>query len=175
MGYHVAMKSLVSIIFLPLCLYAGGPLLGVLKNVEDNRFTEFGIKEYSYRCQPYGVLTLEELVEKSGPQSRCRESVEKFYAVEPLSRHFAQRLLKREQLYHIEPKEKGCVLYAKGMRSYSELLLAEGLAVRKPLFNDEEWLYRFKQAQKKAKYEKKGLWNERIWIDCVASLYAVEE
>ena len=169
------MKSLVSMLFLLLCLYAEGPLLGVLKNVEGNRFTEFGINGFSYRCQPYGVLTLEELVEKSGPRSRCRESVETFYAVDPLSRHFAQSVLKREQLYRIEPKEKGCILYAKGMRSYAELLLSQGLAVHEPLFNDEEWLYRFQQAQKKAKYEKKGLWNERIWIDCVASLYADEE
>ena len=73
-------------------------------------------------------------------------------------------------MYHIEFKDKKCVVYAKGQMSLSEILLKEGLAVNEPRFKDEEFKYLFDKAQIRAKTLKKGLWSENLLKDCVSEL-----
>lgn len=169
------MKSLAGLLFLLSVLQAAGPTLGMVQNIHSNRYIEFSLGKLSYTTQPYGVLTLEELAFHSVMPSECREHIADYYRRYPLKRHFAQKYLKIGQLYHIQPRHKSAIIYASGMSSYGELLLAEGLAMREPLLMDKEWAYRFRKIQKVARLEKRGLWAENIWIDCVASLYKDEE
>jgi len=74
-------------------------------------------------------------------------------------------------MYHVEFKEKGCVIYVQGKKTLSEVLLEEGLAVSQPSFQDEEYNYSFLKLQQRAKSNKKGLWGEDILKSCVDSLY----
>lgn len=154
--------------------YAEQPLLGVLEKIESNRYLTFSLNQKNYQCQPYGILTLDELLQESSLESRCKEVVTRLYRQDPRIRHFGQLSLKRFQQYHVEPKGARCTVYASGSRSYAQMLLREGLGMRKPLLFDELWLFRWKQAQKRARNEKLGLWKNKIWIECITGLYAGE-
>lgn len=158
-----------------LSLHAAEPILGMLESIESNRYLTFSIGNQPYRCQPYGVLTLEELLAGSTLDSRCKEVVSNLYRKNPHLKGYGAKNLKRFQRYHIEPKQERCTVYAQGTRSYAEKLLRSGLAMRKPLLYDELWLFRWKRAQKRARNGELGLWKDKIWIDCVSGLYAEEE
>lgn len=165
-------QILLFLIFLTLVLDAKEPLLGILTSVNSNKNQSFNISKYDLTCQPYGVLTLERLYDISDDNLVCKQMIRSIYAKNPDLKYFAQRLLKVQQRYHIMPKEKGeCILYAKGQMTLSELLLAKGLALLKPLFEDEEFRDDFNVAQRKARLEKRGLWMEDIFEICAAKLY----
>ena len=152
-------------------LNAREPFVAVLFNVVSNETQLFNSGGYDFCCKPYGILTLETLHSNSKSGSLCQKKIEIFYKKNPDLKYFTYKILNYKQRYHIEFKDKKCVLYAKGEVSLSELLLKEGLAVQKPLFKDEEFGYIFFQAQQKAKFEKKGLWNDKILESCMKELY----
>lgn len=165
-------EILITLILLTLALDAKEPLLGILTSTTSNEIQSFNISKYDLKCTPYAVLTLERLYEISENNLVCREKIRSIYAKDPELRYFAQRLLKVQQRYHIVPKERGeCVLYAKGQMTLSELLLAKGLALVRPLFEDEEFRDDFNAAQRRARAEKRGLWQEEIFDICAAKLY----
>ena len=165
-------QILLFLILFTFVLDAKEPLLGILTSVNSNQSQSFNISKYNLACQPYGVLTLERLYEVSHDNLVCKQMIRSIYAKNPELKYFAQRLLEVQQRYHIVPKEKGeCILYAKGQMTLSELLLANGLALLKPLFDDAEFKDDFNMAQRKARLEKKGLWMEDILEICVAKLY----
>ncbi|MCK9492237.1 MAG: thermonuclease family protein [Sulfurimonas sp.] len=165
-------KIFITLILLSLSLNAKEPLLGILTSVNSNEIQSFNISKCDLTCRPYGVLTLERLYEISEDNSVCREKIRSIYAKDPNLKHFAQRLLEVQQRYHIRPKEKGeCVLYAKGQLTLSELLLAKGLALVKPLFDDKEFRDDFSVAERRARLDKRGLWMEEIFEICAAKLY----
>ncbi|MDD3835982.1 MAG: thermonuclease family protein [Sulfurimonas sp.] len=171
---HMLKKTqiLLSSLLLSFTLDAKEPLLGILTSVHSNETQSFNISKFNLTCNPYGVLTLERLYEISEDNTVCKEMIINIYAKYPDLRYFAQRLLKVQQRYHIRPKERGeCVLYAKGQMTLSELLLAKGLAIVRPLFDDEEFKDDFNRAQRRARLDKKGLWAEDIFEICAAKLY----
>ncbi|WP_321778045.1 thermonuclease family protein [Sulfurimonas sp.] len=146
-------------------------ILARLENIISNEKQKFGLDNYTFKCNLYGVLALETLYNKSKTNSLCQKSIDAFYKKYPKKKYFTYNILKYKQLYHIENKKTGCVIYAKGQVTLAELLLNEGLAIKKPIFKDEEFEYYYTAAQKKAKMQKKGLWNEDIFTSCVAELY----
>lgn len=167
---------LFSSLLLTISLDAREPILAILTSANSNETQSFNISNFNLTCKPYGILTIERLYaisdEKSDEGLICREKIKSIYIKNPNLQYFAQLLLKRQQRYHIVPKKEGeCVLYAKGQMTLSELLLAEGLALVKPLFNDEEFKDDFNAAQRKARLNKKGLWAEEIYEMCAAKLY----
>ena len=141
-------------------LIAEKPLLGTLTGIENNRYLHFRIEQTSYRCQPYGVETLDELLQNNLLAGECREAIKSFYRADPQAYYFAQNRFKKYQRYHLEIRKESCIIYAMGMRSYAELLLEEGLALQKPSVNDEIWQYRFSRAQERGRSGKKGAWSE---------------
>ena len=114
--------------FMNVLLSAKEPTVVILDNVISNEVQEFRIGEYSFRCIPYGVLSLERLYSNSKLTSRCQKSIYDFYKKYPDLKYYAQRILKREQMYHVEFKNQECILYASGEKTFSELLLENGLA-----------------------------------------------
>ncbi|WP_424565599.1 thermonuclease family protein [Sulfurimonas sp.] len=136
----------------------------------SNEKQKFGIENYTFECQAYGVLALETLYYKSKRNSICQKSIDAFYKRYPKKEYFVNFILKDKQLYHIQNKEDGCVVYAKGQITLSELLLKEGLAIKKPIFKDEEFQDYYTAAQRKAKMQKKGLWGTNIFTSCVPEL-----
>lgn len=157
-------------IFLAHSLSAKEPTMAILTNIITNSTQKFNIGNYNFYCEPYGVISLEKLYARSAPESKCRESIVGFYNRHPDLKYFTQEVMKVMQMYHLEFKEKQCIIYARGQKTLSELLLENGLALIKPNFDDEEFRYLFYKAQLNAKISKSGMWSEQIDKDCVSEL-----
>jgi hypothetical protein len=158
-------------IFLNASLSAKEPMLARFEYLVSNNIQVFAIKNYMFECKAYGILSLEDLYRKSKQNSLCKKSIENFYIDNPISKEYIQRVLKYKQLYHFETKNNQCIVYAKGEVSISEKLLRNGVAVLKPSCKAEEFEWSFISAQRKAKMQKKGLWGENIFNDCIDVLY----
>ena len=152
-------------------VYAKEPIVAILDNIPSNAYQEFHIKNYAFSCSTYGVVPIEKLYLNATLNSTCQKKISDFYKTDPNSKYFAQRVLKVQQQYHLEFKEGECTLYALGQKTFSELLLENGLAIIKPLFRDDEFKYLFNQAQKRAKANKKGMWKDNVIKSCIAELY----
>jgi len=157
------------VVFIPV-LYSNEPLLAFFDNSSSNDTQTYSVDGYNFSCSAYGVVTLERLYENATENSVCRDEIDTFYKKHPKSRYYIQSLLKYKQLYHLEIKGSKCVVYLGSQNSISELLLSKGLAILKPLFNDEEFKGGFSMAQKRAKIEKRGLWSKNIYKDCIKEL-----
>lgn len=151
-------------------LYTSEPILAILYNVNSNDTQNLNIGNYSFYCSPYGVTSLEILHKRSKSDSLCKKSIDVFYNKNPNLKYFTNNALHLKQSYHISFKQNKCLLYARGEVSLSELLLKNGLAVLEPKFKDEEFVYRFKESELEAKFEKKGLWDTDIHKNCISEL-----
>lgn len=168
------MRRLVYFIFVTFVmqtsLYAKEPTMAILLDITTNSIQRFNIGQYNFYCTTYGVITLDKLYENSKIDSKCKKSINNFYKKNPNLEYFTLELLKVRQMYHLEFKDKECIIYAKGQRTLSEILLLEGLAINKPMFKDEEFKFLFERAQKNAKLLEKGIWGEKVLKDCIAEL-----
>ncbi|MBU0720443.1 thermonuclease family protein [bacterium] len=142
-----------------------------LSAVLSNETQKFNVNDFSFYCKPYGVIALEELYGTSQSGSTCRESINKLYTKKPFLKDYSAKHLKIKQRYHLEFRDKKCILYAKGEISLSELLLKNGLALMRPHFKDKEFYYLFKKAELEAKLNKLGMWNENIDTKCITAIY----
>ena len=147
------------------------PFLPILKSTFSNEVQKFGEGSYTFECTPYGVLTLEKLYNSTKLSSICKKTIKEFYSKNQMLKEYTNNLLEYQQQYHVEIKDKGCVVYAKGQMTLSELLLKEGLGVMQPTFKDKEFENYFILAQRRAKMEKKGLWNTQIFTNCIEEFY----
>ncbi len=152
-------------------LNAKEPTLVLLDSVLSNGVQKFTLGNYNFYSQVYGVLTLESLYENASLNENCKKSLKTFYKKNPMLEHFSSHILKVTQMYHIDFKNAYSVLYVRGEKTLAELLLEKGLAVVKPLFNDDEFIYTYNKAQLSAKVSKKGIWQESTIIQCVNALY----
>lgn len=76
--------------------------------------------------------------------------------------------------YHLEFVKEECLLFASGEVTLSELLLREGLAVLDPKLKDEEYTYLYKNAQKIARFERRGIWEEVRMEECLTPFFKEE-
>ncbi len=155
--------------------YAKEPTLAILRSVYTNEFQRFSIGMYEFTCRPYGVVTLEELYAKEELDPACKKSVIEYYIENPMDKYVSENLLKNRQMYHIEPIDKRCILYARGKSTLSEILVKKGLAVVKPKLENEEFFHRLVQTQKYAQDKKNGLFKDDKLIECIAELYKDED
>ena len=92
----------------------------------------------------------------------------------PKLKYFSQNLFNTRQNYHIEFKEQKCLIYLKGEKTLSELLLEEGLAINRSNFADDEFKHIFINAQNRAKSLEKGIYkNSNLKKSCIVELYKV--
>ena len=148
-------------------LNAKEPIMAILKNINSNDIQHFTLQNYSFYCQPYGVVTLEDIYRSSKASDICKQKVIKFYIKNPKSKYFSQTLLKLFQMYHVEFKDEKCILYANGRKTLSEALIENGLAVKKPYLKDEIFKYIFDEAQRRASYHKRGLFKDEVLKNCM--------
>ena len=152
-------------------LQASEPTLAILNSVHSNELQKFKIGQNSFYCKPYAITTIDKLYAKSAQNSLCRSSIEKFYLQNPDAQYFTLNLLKVKQMYHVEFKNTECILFAKGEKTLSELLLENGLALLQINFQDKEYGAIYKKSQNRARLLKRGLWKENIKRECVVELY----
>ena len=161
-------SNLFIIIFLVLSLDAKEPTMAILKNVYANDFQQFTYHNYSFLCKPYGIVSLEDIYKSPTSSTVCKKKVIEFYIKNPNSEYFAQKLLKVSQMYHVDvQKDLTCLIFANGMRTLSEELIRNGLAIKKPYMKDEIYKYKFDLAQKKARYHKTGLYKDPVLKNCM--------
>lgn len=157
--------SVAAVLGMTIPLY-GEITIGLVKSVKSNAEVRLLHRNATFVCEPLGVIPLEKMPAAAPVREGCRNAIEQWYRSHPSQRDFAARHLQVEQGYRFERSLKGCVLYANGPESYSEMLLARGLAVVDPSFDDKEWNSRLARAQKGAERDKNGLHETAIREAC---------
>ncbi len=157
-------------IFMLCPLNAKEPVLATLEAVVSNNIQKFRIKNYSFYCEAYGVISLNEIGHKNISNSICLANLEKLYKKTLDLKYYSQKILKVNQQYSIEFKKNGCVVYAKGQKTLSEILLEKGLSVAESRFKDREFVSLFHKAELRAKISQTGLWSENIRGKCLLDL-----
>jgi hypothetical protein len=157
-------------IFFFTALNAKEPTLAILKNVYTNNIQKFSISQYNYICKAYGIVSIDDLYSKSIQNDICKKSIEDFYSKNYTKMFYTQHILHLEQMYHIEFRDKECILHAQGEKTLSEILLYEGLAIKKINFRDEIYKERFINAQDNARKSRRGLWKTTLYKNCFPEL-----
>jgi hypothetical protein len=161
--------------FSPLLIIAKEPFYAEVVNLIANDMQEFSYGNIQFICKPYGVITIDEIYRDVNSEPFCRESIRKFYAKHADLKYFTNSKMKIYQLYSLDiKKDSRCTVNIAGKKTLSEVLIEQGLAVKKPLLDDREYENYFFAAEKKAKDNKKGLWSSNIAKDCAKHLYTVE-
>lgn len=141
--------------------------LGHMRGIENNSAMTLLDNNKAVRCEPHGIKTLEWLIRDAPSPAQCQKSVDAFYYAHPHERLYASEHLHLYQRYHYEKNDKGCVLYANGPESYSEMLLKEGLAIVDEKYNNREWNERLKRAFLRGQKNKKGIHDTDILEKCI--------
>ncbi len=160
-------KFIFIVLLITNFLEAKEPTLAILRNVYSNDFQQFTYKNYSFICRPYGIATLEDVYRSPSVSSVCKEHIDKFYIQNPLLKHLSASLLKIFQMYHITFKDGKCLIHAKGLKTLSEILVDNGIAVKEKYLKDEIYGYKLDKAQKKASFLKKGLHKDKVLRNCM--------
>jgi len=165
------MYKIISVFFLQhfilLSCIAAEPALGMLRAVQSNAFQKFSFGNTHFGCNAYGIVSLEELYHDANTSDVCKSKIQRFYLKNPHLQYFSATLLDLKQLYHLEFRERKCIMYAQGQMTLSELLLKNGLALVKPVFQDKEFRYLYKKAQKNAQVNEKGIWGDETLSECI--------
>lgn len=156
---------------LGITLEAQEPTVALLKHIESNSNQKFSFKNYTFTCTAYAITPLNEIANRESLSTLCKTALDSFYRADPKAKYFALYALSVEEMYHLEFRDRGCLLFANGEITLSEMLLREGLALLIPNFKDKEYRYLYEKAQAKAKREKKGVWGERLQRDCSGDIY----
>lgn len=162
------MLKLFLLIFIITSLFSKEPTLAILNLVISNTSQKFSIRNYSFECRAYGVVSIEDVMQKNSSSSSCRDSLNNLYSNNNRLQYFSDALLKSQQMYSLEFKNSECLLYANGQKTLSEFLLEEGLAALELNFKDNEFRYSFVKAELRAKRVKKGIWSKEIGNKCLA-------
>jgi len=164
------MLKLILLFFIIFSLNAKEPILARLTNVVANDIQRFSIGNSSFICEVYGVVSIEKVLRDKSSNSICVNSLIDFYKKNAQLQYFTNQILEPQQRYSIEFKKDKCIIYAKGQKTLSEILLEEGLATVELGFKDKEYRYAFKKAQIRARVAKKGMWSNSIRQKCLADL-----
>jgi hypothetical protein len=159
------------VMFLSL-LFAKEPTVMILDTIYSNGLYKFRYGLREVYCRPYGVWTVEVIAQSTTKNSVCKDQFKKFIASNPKLAYYAWYHLEVEQSYHIELAKDGyCKVFAFGQKTISEMLLQNGVAVLDPLFEDEEYSFRFQKSQNFAKYYKKGIWQNPLLKSCIVEFF----
>jgi len=163
---------LLVFLFGSAALFAHDISLAQLRSIPSNATLVFQRGYKSFRCTTYGVVTLDELLAKSSPKSQCAKAITAFYRQHKDFIYFASNHLYMRQMYHVEVKNRQCIVFIGGKKTYSEMVLQNGLGFLRNNFRDKEYRYSFQKAQKNAKLERKGAWEGSLFRNCIQEYYA---
>lgn len=141
--------------------------IGLLTSITNNAKQTLLVNNVSIECIPFGIIPLDEMAKNGASPEECRQRINEFYQAHPYEKYFSKMHLHLQQSYHFEKDSKGCILYANGLESLSEMLLRRGLARITPTFDVPEWNVRFKNAQNYAQQNKIGMYETLILKYCI--------
>jgi hypothetical protein len=162
-------------LLIPL-LYAKEPTIMLLDHIYYNDLYMFHKAKERYLCQPYGVLSLDILIRQQEKlTTTCKTALQKLLQSQPMLLYFAKKKLLTEQSYRVELLQKGCVIFSKGGKTFSEELLENGIAIIDPTLKDEEYFWYFTNALNNAKNRKKGIWQNTQVKTCILEVTSKKE
>lgn len=165
------MKFIIKIyLFVSVVLFADEPIGMNLENIIANDSLVFSVKQSYFNCYPYGVIPLEKLLRDKHVSKVCQNEYLIFKKRYPKLYFFAFYHLHVRQNYMVKLQKEGCLIFSKGKKTYSEILLEQGLAIIDPKIKNQEYDFYFFNAQARAKREKKGLWGDPAMQKCKAEL-----
>ncbi|WP_415251467.1 thermonuclease family protein [Sulfurimonas sp.] len=172
---HKFFSIFIFLIFFLNSLGAKEPFLATLVKIHSNDTQVFRYGNTEFICKVHGVIAIDEIYENADEASACTKSIELFYKKQRALYYYANSKLKVYQSYSlIVKKNNRCLINIAGEKTLSEFLIEEGLAVKKPQFNDKEYSYYFNRSEQKAKLSLRGIWSENMMKDCAAYIYTRE-
>lgn len=166
------MFKILIIFFLLIQLNAKENIIAELISIPSNSLQIFKIKSQHLQCSSYGVLTLGEILLYKKINLVCKKKINTYFLHHQKMLSFTHRKLNIRAFYTLVLKKNHkCILYAKGQKSLSELLLENGLAIIRTNFYNDEFKYEFLEAQNYAKYHKLGIWSNNTLTICALGLY----
>ena len=166
------MKFVFTLLLCISALYSHDFITLMLKSKSGDHLQFKGVG-YSLFCHPHGVFTISEFMHDPQVPSECKQELQK--VSKTIQRRYGTALQNRlhlEQRYHIRSKDGFCVIYFNDNKTYSQVMLEQGLGViRKEFLSQDRWFqYRLKKAQNLAKREKRGIWSFPFVAECFEAL-----
>ena len=169
---NITLKRYIFLFVCALSLYAKEPNVMLLESIYANDSLLFRSKNSYVLCRPYGVWTLDRVIRrKDRPNTVCEKALEEFILHNPKLHNFLTFKMHVEQGYRVEFKKGECIVYLGSKKTLSETLLQAGLAIEEPNFKDEEFRYRFYQALRAAKRNKRGIWSDAKMRSCMSEFF----
>ncbi len=144
----------IGVIIMPLY---GEISIGILSSIDNNAKLNLLYNSKPVECKPFGIIPLENMTSIAVNPQECSSRIASLYRSSPHDKAFAKEHLIISQSYHFEQIKEGCVLYANGLETYSEMLLRQGIAIVDPKFDNVEWNVRLRNAQKGSEMQQIGL------------------
>ena len=170
---NIELKSYVFsfLFFLTLPLQSQEPNIMILDAIYANDSYLFHHGHDQTVCKPYGVWTIERALRRSDIGSVCKKTLDDFLLHNPKLRYFSSYKMHVEQGYRIAFRNSECIIYLGSKQTLSEALLQAGVAIEQPGFSDEEFRYRFYQALRAAKVNKRGIWSDAKLQSCMSEFF----
>ena len=170
---NIELKRYMPLLFLSTfsALQAQEPNIMLLDAIYTNDSYLFRTKQARYLCKPYGVWTLDRVVKNSHITPVCKKALDDFILHNPKLHRFAWYVMHLEEGYRVEFRDKECIIYLGSKQTLSEALLQAGAAIEQPGFSDEEFRYRFYQALRAAKVNKRGIWSDAKLQSCMSEFF----
>ena len=154
-----------------LSLQAQEPNIKILDAIYANDSYLFHHAQERAVCKPYGVWTIERALRRGDIGSVCKKALDDFLVHNPKLRYFSSYKMHVEQGYRVTFRNDGCIIYLGSKQTLSEALLQAGVAIEQPGFGDEEFRYRFYQALRAAKVNKRGIWSDAKLQSCMSEFF----
>jgi len=161
--------KLLFILLMPI-FFLRASEIALLLEIKNNSLLYFSIKNREHLCIPYGIITFDILQYKSKDNALCQKALLEYYDKYPKDKNFAKKHFHTQQYYNIEKKKSSCIIYAKGKKSYSSILLEKGLAIVPTHFKDKIFEYKYRKIENEAKISQKGLWSNPILRNCISQI-----
>ncbi|MFC2074132.1 hypothetical protein ACFLR3_02660 [Campylobacterota bacterium] len=165
----MSIKTIVSLIFVVfVTLLDAKTLLVLLKGIENNHTLHMTYGQKLFVCQPYGVETVSQLIQRTDVNSTCMKYLVDFRKANLKERFYAQEILYVQQQYSVEGINESCLLNLSSNYTYSEALLENGYG-RIPLiikYGNDAMNERFKRAVQRAKNTNAGIWSDANIREC---------
>ena len=170
---NIELKRYMPLLFVSLLsqVYAQEPRIMLLDAIYANDSYLFRTKQARYLCKPYGVWTLDRVIKNSDITPTCKKVLDEFIVNNPKLHRFVWYVMHLEEGYRVEFKNKECIIYLGSEQTLSEALLQAGAAIGQPGFSDEEFRYRFYEALRAAKVNKRGIWSDTKLQSCMNEFF----
>jgi len=166
------MKIILSILMVASFAQAFGFVNAIFKQKKlDTLYFKRG--SILFYCNPHGIYTITQFLNDETVDDECKNELLKH--LKSIQRKYGKNLNKRlhlEQTYHLRFIDNQCILFFNDNKTYSQILVENGLGIIKKGFQSEDkWFeYQLNKAQELAQREKSGIWSNPFLAQCFEAI-----